>query len=85
MRFILDSEVLSTLSYTPCEFTSYRLQKKPSDPDVFRLLGQVKYRLKDFEGSARAYRASAMVSAYAFLGHLSTFWLIYCFRRCHGI
>ncbi|XP_071902901.1 uncharacterized protein [Coffea arabica] len=37
-------------------------KKKPSDPDVFRLLGEVKYELKDYEGSARAYRNSAMVS-----------------------
>lgn len=39
-----------------------RLQEKPSDPDVFRLLGEVKYQLKDYDGSAAAYRASTMVS-----------------------
>lgn len=38
------------------------IQEKPSDPDVFRLLGEVKYRLKDYEGSANAYKSSAMVS-----------------------
>lgn len=37
-------------------------KKKPSDPEVFRLLGEVKYELKDYEGSAAAYRSSAMVS-----------------------
>ncbi|KAL5823747.1 hypothetical protein ACOSQ4_021647 [Xanthoceras sorbifolium] len=37
-------------------------KEKPSDPDVFRLLGEVKYELKDYEGSAAAYRVSAMVS-----------------------
>ncbi|KAF5466227.1 hypothetical protein F2P56_016174 [Juglans regia] len=35
---------------------------KPSDPDVFRLLGEVKYELKDYEGSATAYKTSQMVS-----------------------
>ncbi|KAK2653082.1 hypothetical protein Ddye_012938 [Dipteronia dyeriana] len=34
----------------------------PSDPDVLRLLGEVKYELKDYEGSAAAYRLSAMAS-----------------------
>lgn len=34
---------------------------KPTDPDVFRLLGEVKYELKDYEGSAAAYRLSTMV------------------------
>lgn len=37
-------------------------KEKPSDPDVFRLLGEVKYELKDYEGSAAAYRVSTMVS-----------------------
>ncbi|KDP25040.1 hypothetical protein JCGZ_22575 [Jatropha curcas] len=37
-------------------------KEKPNDPDVFRLLGEVKYELKDYEGSANAYRSSAMVS-----------------------
>ncbi|KAM7476182.1 hypothetical protein LguiB_023425 [Lonicera macranthoides] len=37
-------------------------KKKPSDPDAFRLLGEVKYELKDYEGSAAAYKSSAMVS-----------------------
>ncbi|KAK3180364.1 hypothetical protein Dsin_032868 [Dipteronia sinensis] len=36
--------------------------EKPSDPDVLRLLGEVKYELKDYEGSAAAYRLSAMAS-----------------------
>ncbi|XP_059456052.1 uncharacterized protein LOC132186212 isoform X2 [Corylus avellana] len=37
-------------------------KEKPSDPDVFRLLGEVKYELKDFEGSATAYKSAQMVS-----------------------
>lgn len=37
-------------------------QEKPSDPEVFRLLGEVKYELKDYEGSAAAYKVSSMVS-----------------------
>ncbi|KAF3432322.1 hypothetical protein FNV43_RR27062 [Rhamnella rubrinervis] len=40
------------------------IKEKPSDPDVFRLLGEVKYKLKDYEGSANAYKSSAMVSKY---------------------
>lgn len=38
------------------------IKKKPSDPDVYRLLGEVKYGLKDYEGSAAAFRMSAKVS-----------------------
>ncbi|KAI4355928.1 hypothetical protein L6164_004652 [Bauhinia variegata] len=37
-------------------------KEKLSDPDVFRLLGEVKYELKDYEGSVVAYKSSAMVS-----------------------
>ncbi|KAJ4826194.1 hypothetical protein Tsubulata_023783 [Turnera subulata] len=37
-------------------------KEKPNDPDVFRLLGEVKFELKDYEGSAAAYKSSAMVS-----------------------
>ncbi|KAH7515254.1 hypothetical protein FEM48_Zijuj10G0007300 [Ziziphus jujuba var. spinosa] len=39
-------------------------KEKPGDPDVFRLLGEVKYKLKDYEGSANAYKSSALVSKY---------------------
>lgn len=35
---------------------------KPNDPDVFRLLGEVKYELGDYEGSATAFRSSAAAS-----------------------
>ncbi|GKV26764.1 hypothetical protein SLEP1_g36001 [Rubroshorea leprosula] len=35
---------------------------KTSDPDVFRLLGEVKYELKDYDGSVAAYKISTMVS-----------------------
>ena len=38
------------------------IQEKPNDPDVFRLLGEVRYKLKDYEGSANAYKSSAMVN-----------------------
>ncbi|RDX93399.1 hypothetical protein CR513_24350, partial [Mucuna pruriens] len=37
-------------------------KEKPNDADVFRLLGEVKYELKDYEGSVAAYRSSARVS-----------------------
>lgn len=37
-------------------------KEKPSDPDVFRLLGEIKYELKDYEGSAAAYKSSAKVT-----------------------
>ncbi|EEF48710.1 conserved hypothetical protein [Ricinus communis] len=37
-------------------------KEKPTDTDVLRLLGEVKYELKDYEGSAAAYRISSMVS-----------------------
>ncbi|XP_062075698.1 uncharacterized protein LOC133779784 [Humulus lupulus] len=39
-------------------------KEKPSDPDVFRLLGEVKHKLKDYEGSANAYESAAKVSKY---------------------
>lgn len=39
------------------------LQRKLNDPDVMRLLGEVKYQLKDYDGSVRAYKTSAMVRA----------------------
>lgn len=35
---------------------------KPSDPEAFRLLGEVKFEMKDYEGSAAAFRSSAMMS-----------------------
>ncbi|KAK3035522.1 hypothetical protein RJ639_034727 [Escallonia herrerae] len=37
-------------------------KKNPSDADALRLLGEVKYELKDYEGSVAAYKRSAMVS-----------------------
>ncbi|CAN1298939.1 hypothetical protein LINPERPRIM_LOCUS24012 [Linum perenne] len=37
-------------------------KEKPDDPEVFRLIGEVKYELKDYEGSVVAYRTSAKVS-----------------------
>jgi len=45
---------------------------KPSDADVFRLLGEVKYGLKDYDGSVAAYKSSARVSIFnIFLGVMS--------------
>ncbi|KAK9078425.1 hypothetical protein SSX86_002482 [Deinandra increscens subsp. villosa] len=35
---------------------------KPSDPEVFSLLGEVKFEMKDYEGSVSAYRSSAKIS-----------------------
>ncbi|KAL8235227.1 hypothetical protein R6Q59_021327 [Mikania micrantha] len=37
-------------------------KRKPKDPEVSRLLGEVKFELKDYEGSAAAYRSSAKIS-----------------------
>uniref|UniRef100_A0A2N9FBW9 Uncharacterized protein n=1 Tax=Fagus sylvatica TaxID=28930 RepID=A0A2N9FBW9_FAGSY len=37
-------------------------KEKPSDPDIFRLLGELKYELKDYDGSVAAYKTSQMVS-----------------------
>ncbi|CAI0442092.1 unnamed protein product [Linum tenue] len=50
----------STLSISPKDPVA--LEEKPNDPDVFRLLGEIKYELNDYEGSAGAYRMSAKVS-----------------------
>lgn len=36
-------------------------QNEPSS-DAFRLLGEVKFNLKDYEGSVAAYKSSATVS-----------------------
>lgn len=37
-------------------------KEKPNDADAFRLLGEVKYELRDYEGSVAAYKSSAKVS-----------------------
>lgn len=37
-------------------------KEKPTYPDAFRLLGEVKYELKDYEGSVAAYKSSFSVS-----------------------
>ncbi|XP_004507566.1 uncharacterized protein [Cicer arietinum] len=37
-------------------------KEKPNDADAFRLLGEVKYELKDYAGSVAAYKNSAKVS-----------------------
>ncbi|CAI9114587.1 OLC1v1015341C1 [Oldenlandia corymbosa var. corymbosa] len=66
-----DTEALEGTAVTLAELGEYGraasrledlIKKKPTDPDVFRLLGEVKYELKDFDGSAAAYRTAMMVS-----------------------
>lgn len=42
-------------------FMFYMTQENPNDPDVFRLLGEAKYKLKDYGGSADAYKTASMV------------------------
>ncbi|KAF3773152.1 hypothetical protein EJ110_NYTH56008 [Nymphaea thermarum] len=37
-------------------------QEKQKDPDAYRLLGEVKYELKDYSGSVAAYRNSLSLS-----------------------
>ncbi|KAH7664206.1 TPR-like protein [Dioscorea alata] len=37
-------------------------KERPDDAEAFRLLGEVKYELKDYEGSAAAYRSSLSAS-----------------------
>lgn len=59
------------------KFIIYILQEKPSDPDVFRLLGEVKYELKDYEGSAAAYRVSTMVMLSLIYGELSMLYIAF--------
>lgn len=66
-----DPAVLEATAVTLSELGQYdraaslleKLSKeKSSDPDVYRLLGEVKYELKDYDGSVAAYRKSAAVS-----------------------
>jgi predicted Zn-dependent protease len=37
-------------------------KERPTDPDVFRLLGEVNYELNNYEGSIAAYKISEKVS-----------------------
>ncbi|KAI9071592.1 hypothetical protein K1719_046445 [Acacia pycnantha] len=37
-------------------------EEKPNDADVFRLLGEVKFEQKDYQGSVAAYKNSMMVA-----------------------
>lgn len=53
---------LSQVGSSSSKLVYFDLQKKPSDPDVFRLLGEVKYELKDYEGSVLAYKTADRVS-----------------------
>lgn len=66
-----DPTALEGAAVTLAELGEYRraatlleklTEKKPNDPDAFRLLGEVKYALKDYEGSVVAYRSSTMAS-----------------------
>ncbi|OWM81935.1 hypothetical protein CDL15_Pgr007974 [Punica granatum] len=38
------------------------IEKKPNDPDVYRVLGEVRTELQDYEGSAAAYKKSSALS-----------------------
>ncbi|CAN6573754.1 unnamed protein product [Malus baccata var. baccata] len=66
-----DSTALEGAAVTLAELGEYTrastllqdlIKEKPSDPEVFRLLGEVKYELKDFEGSAAAFKVSSSMS-----------------------
>lgn len=52
--------------FFPCLF-----KEKPNDADVFRLLGEVEYEVKDYERSVAAYKSSAMVSLVNIFKHFS--------------
>ncbi|XP_047962968.1 uncharacterized protein LOC125207602 isoform X3 [Salvia hispanica] len=66
-----DSTALEGAAVTLAEMREYKrsatlleklTEKKPKDPDAFRLLGEVKYELKDYEGSVLAYRNAERAS-----------------------
>ncbi|KAK3411209.1 uncharacterized protein LOC104423277 isoform X2 [Eucalyptus grandis] len=66
-----DTTVLEGAAVTLAELGEYtkaaaRLEEltkeKSNDPDAFRLLGDVKFELKDYEGSAAAYRTASKLS-----------------------
>ncbi|KAI3455747.1 hypothetical protein Pfo_012410 [Paulownia fortunei] len=66
-----DSTALEGAAVTLAEMREYKraatlleklTEKKPSYPDAFRLLGEVKYELKDYEGSILAYRSAERAS-----------------------
>ncbi|KZV43174.1 hypothetical protein F511_33412 [Dorcoceras hygrometricum] len=66
-----DSTALEGAAVTLAEMREYKraatllenlCEKKANDPDVFRLLGEVKYALQDYEGSANAYRSASVAS-----------------------
>ncbi|PIN23860.1 hypothetical protein CDL12_03406 [Handroanthus impetiginosus] len=66
-----DSTALEGAAVTLAEMREYKraatlleklTEKKPSDPDAFRLLGEVKYELKDYEGSILAYKSAERAS-----------------------
>ncbi|XP_038881142.1 uncharacterized protein LOC120072738 [Benincasa hispida] len=38
------------------------IKEKLDDSDIFRLLGEVKYKLKDYDGSVAAYKSATMLS-----------------------
>lgn len=40
----------------------FDIQERPNDIEAYRLLGEVKYELKDFERSASAYKSALSVS-----------------------
>ncbi|XP_020087270.1 uncharacterized protein LOC109709416 isoform X4 [Ananas comosus] len=50
----------ATLSKSPKDLTA--LEESPNNVDAYRLLGEVKYELKDYEGSSSAYRSALSLS-----------------------
>lgn len=42
--------------------SDYLIQERPGDYEAYRLLGEVKYQLKDYESSAAAYKSCLSVS-----------------------
>lgn len=59
------------------KMASFELQKKPNDPDAFRLLGEVKYELKDYDGSVLAYKSAERVGITIYKQPLKLFCCIY--------
>lgn len=71
-----DLEALEGAAVVHTELGEYRdasallerlTQKSTKNPEAFRLLGDVQYALKDYDGSAAAYRNAIMVSSKSLL------------------
>ncbi|RWR84833.1 Tetratricopeptide repeat-containing domain-containing protein [Cinnamomum micranthum f. kanehirae] len=66
-----DSDAIEGAAVTLAELGEYNraaslleslIRENPNDSEAFRLLGEIKYELKDYEGSVAAYRSSASAS-----------------------